>query len=203
MRRVSHWLLADSCARGALLAMAALLGACAPSAPKIEVIHFWAMGVEAEVLAQVLPEFERTHPLIKIELQELAWSSAHEKLLTAVAGDATPDLCELGNSWIPELAALKALEPLASRVASSQQISAEDYFSGVWQTNAVDGTLYAVPWYVDTRLLFYRRDLLKAAGFDAPAQTWAGWLAQLRAIKRMVGPQRYAVLMPLNEFEPL
>jgi multiple sugar transport system substrate-binding protein len=189
--------------RIATLAAALLLGACGPSAPKVEVIHFWAMGVEAEVLAQLLPEFERTHPLVKVEIQQLAWTAAHEKLLTAVAGDATPDLCQLGNSWIPELVALKALEPLATHLASSREIQAEDYFSGVWQTNTVDDTLYAVPWYVDTRLLFYRRDLLKAAGFDAPAQTWSGWLTQLRAIKRMVGPQRYAVLMPLNEFEPL
>ena len=189
--------------RIATLAVAVLLGGCGRSAPRVEVVHFWAMGTEAEVLAQLLPEFERTHPLIKVEVQQLAWTAAHEKLLTAVAGDATPDLCQLGNSWIPELVALKALEPLAARVSGSQQIVADDYFPGVWQTNTVEGTLYAVPWYVDTRLLFYRRDLLKAAGFDAPAQTWSGWLAQLKAIKRMVGPQRYAVLMPLNEFEPL
>jgi len=58
------------------------------------------MGVEAEVLARLLPEFERTHPLVKVEIQQLAWTAAHEKLLTAVAGDATPDLCQLGNSWI-------------------------------------------------------------------------------------------------------
>jgi multiple sugar transport system substrate-binding protein len=203
MKRVGKALWTGGGARIATLAAAVLLGACGPSAPKVEVLHFWAMGTEAEVLAQLLPEFERTHPGVKVEVQQLPWSAAHEKLLTAVAGDATPDLCQLGNSWIPELAALRALEPLAARVAGSQQIVAEDYFPGVWQTNTVDGTLYAVPWYVDTRLLFYRRDLLKAAGFDAPAQTWAGWLAQLRAIKRLVGPQRFAVLMPLNEFEPL
>jgi multiple sugar transport system substrate-binding protein len=189
--------------RSATLAAAVLLGACGPSAPKVEVIHFWAMGVEAEVLARLLPEFERTHPLVKVEIQQLAWTAAHEKLLTAVAGDATPDLCQLGNSWIPELVALKALEPLADQLAHSRAIQTDDYFPGVWQTNTVDGVLYAVPWYVDTRLLFYRRDLLKAAGFDTPAQTWSGWLAQLKAIKKMVGPQRYAVLVPLNEFEPL
>jgi multiple sugar transport system substrate-binding protein len=190
-------------ARTATLALAILLGACGSSAPKVEVIHFWAMGVEAEVLAQLLPEFERTHPQIKVEIQQLAWSSAHEKLLTAVAGDATPDLCQLGNSWIPELVELKALEPLTMRVEASTEVLADDYFPGVWQTNTVNGTLYAVPWYVDTRLLFYRRDLLKAAGFDAPATTWPAWLEQLKAIKKLVGPERYAVLMPLNEFEPL
>jgi len=43
--------------------------------------------------------------------------------------------------------------------------------------------------------LFYRSDLLRQAGFTAPADNWADWLRQLQAIKRIVGPQRYAVLL--------
>ena len=42
--------------------------------------------------------------------------------------------------------------------------------------------LFGLPWYVDTRLLFYRTDLLRAAGYAAPPQTWAEWLAAMRAI---------------------
>jgi multiple sugar transport system substrate-binding protein len=187
-----------------LLAGAALLlAACGDSGPRVEVLHFWAMGPEAEVLVRLLPEFAREHPGVRVEVQQVAFTAAHEKLLTAIAGDATPDLCQLGNTWIPELVRLNALEPLGSRVAATAAIAPDDYFPGVWATNTLDGTLYGVPWYVDTRLLFYRTDLLKAAGFDAPADNWTDWLQQLRAIKRMVGPTRYAVLLPLNEFEPL
>ena len=186
-----------------LCALALLLGGCGHGGPRVEVLHFWAMGSEAEVLSQLIPEFEREHPLLRVEVQQLAWTAAHEKLLTAIAGDATPDLCQLGNSWIPELVALHALVPLQSRVTASREIAPADFFTGVWQTNLIADSLYGIPWYVDTRLLFYRSDLLKAAGYAAPADTWAGWLTQLQAIKRMVGPQRYAILLPLNEFEPL
>jgi multiple sugar transport system substrate-binding protein len=63
--------------------------------------------------------------------------------------------------------------------------------------------MYGLPWYVDTRLLYYRRDLLSQAGFDAPPLSWPEWLRMQAAIKAMVGPDRYAVLLPLNEFEPL
>ncbi|MDE2220474.1 MAG: sugar ABC transporter substrate-binding protein [Gammaproteobacteria bacterium] len=184
-------------------ALALLLCACGHPRPPTEVLHFWAVGVEAEALAQLLPEFERSHPNVRIEVQQLAWTAAHEKLLTAVAGDATPDLCQLGNTWIPELVALRALEPLQARVAASRQITRDDYFPGVWQPNVLDGVLYGVPWYVDTRLLFYRSDLLRQAGFGAPAGNWADWLKQMQAIKRLVGKDRYAVLLPLNQFEPL
>src|SRR3546814_7916793 len=61
------------------------------------------------------------------------------------------------------------------------------YFEGVWASNLIDGHLYGVPWYVDTRLLFYRRDILKRAGFDAPPVTWAEWRRQMVAIKALVG----------------
>ena len=177
--------------------------ACNDQGPPVKALHVWAMGREAEVLTKLLPEFYREHPDLRVEVQQLAWTAAHEKLLTAIAGDATPDLCQLGNSWIPELVALHALEPVGDRIERTASIAPSDYFAGVWQTNTVEGRLYGVPWYVDTRLLFYRSDILKQAGFDAPATSWPKWLEQLRAIKRMVGRDRYAVLLPLNEFEPL
>lgn len=186
-----------------LAGLAVLLNACSDSDPHIETLHFWAMGSEAEVLTQLLPDFQREHPSIRVEVQQLAWTAAHEKLLTAIAGDATPDLCQLGNTWLPELVALHAIEPLQTRIDASKAVVRDDYFPGVWQTNMLNGTLYGVPWYVDTRLLFYRTDLLNAAGFARPADTWAEWLLQMQAIKKLVGPQRYAVLLPLNEFEQL
>jgi multiple sugar transport system substrate-binding protein len=58
-----------------------------------------------------------------------------------------------------------------------------------------------VPWYVDTRLLFYRKDMLRDAGIERPPTTWAEWETAMAAIKRDVGPRRYALLMPINEFE--
>ena len=48
-----------------------------------DVVRFWAMGYEGEVVAQLLPEFERRNPGIRVELQQLPITAAHEKLLTA------------------------------------------------------------------------------------------------------------------------
>jgi multiple sugar transport system substrate-binding protein len=63
--------------------------------------------------------------------------------------------------------------------------------------------LYGVPWYVDTRLLFYRTDLLKKAGYDAPPDDWKQWRRTMSALKAQAGPERFSILLPLNEFEPL
>jgi multiple sugar transport system substrate-binding protein len=180
-----------------------LTAACgSSSSPEVE-LRFWAMGREGEVVAQLLPEFERAHPGIKVTVQQLPWTAAHEKLLTAFAGDATPDLCQLGNTWIPELVALNALEPLDRYAAASTIVDGGDYFAGIWDTNRIDGRLFGVPWYVDTRLMFYRRDLLRQAGFSSPPRTWQEWTQMLAAVQRDAPADRHAILLPLNEVEPL
>src|SRR5690606_17191149 len=103
--------------------------------------------------------------------------------------------------WIPEFAQLGALQPLQARVHASASIEPADYFPGIWVTAVVDGQLVGFPWYVDTRLLFYRKDLLREAGVGQLPRTWAEWEQAMAAVKRHLGPGRHAILMPLNEFE--
>jgi multiple sugar transport system substrate-binding protein len=131
---------------------------------------------------------------LRVRVQQIPWNAAHEKLLTAFAGDATPDVCQLGNTWIPEFATLGALEPLDRRVSQSSVVEPKDYFPGLWETNRMQDHVYGVPWYADTRLLFYRRDLLEEAGYTQPPETWDEWLNVMRAIKRRARVERYEVV---------
>jgi multiple sugar transport system substrate-binding protein len=174
------------------------LAACAPRASGL---RFWAMGREGEVVQSLLPDFERSNPGLRVEVQQLPWSAAHAKLLTAFAGGDLPDICQIGNTWLPEFVALSALADLDARVQASAAIRPADDFSGIWSTNVVGGRLYGVPWYVDTRLLFYRRDLLARAGHATAPTSWPQWLEAMEAIKRL--GRGYAVLLPLDEYEPL
>ena len=170
-------------------------------------LDFWAMGREAEVVVDLLAAFRERHPTVQVRVQQLPWTAAHEKLLTAFAGDALPDLCQLGNTWLPEFSALGALEPLDGPLAAAG-IPRDDYFAGILDTNvmpAADGAsrLLGVPWYVDTRLLFYRSDLLRAAGHARPPQTWSEWRAAMQDIRRLGSGRTYGALLPLNEPHPL
>ena len=195
LAKAALWLLLACC----LLAAAS----CQRHNDEREVVRFWVMGYEAEVVAQLLPEFERQNPGIRVDLQQLPWLSAHEKLLTAFAGESLPDVSPIGNTWIPEFSALGALEPLDDEIAATPGFDVPDYFPGVWDSGVVEGKTYAVPWYVETRLPFYRIDLLEKAGVRQPPRSWEEWRTAMHAIKREVGPDRYAILLPLNEFEPL
>ncbi|HEX9161694.1 MAG TPA: extracellular solute-binding protein, partial [Thermoanaerobaculia bacterium] len=76
-----------------------------------------------------------------------------------------------------------------------------DYFDGIWQTNYSQGKLYGVPWYVDTRVLFYRSDLLREAGFDHPPRTWSEWMTMMGAMKQKSGRKDfYPILLPTDEW---
>src|SRR5688500_7797752 len=158
-----------------------------------EVVKFWAMGREGEVVAELIPEFERQHPGIRVELQQIPWTAAHEKLLTAFAGRVTPDIAQLGSSWVSELVALGALEPLDKTIADSKTVPPNDFFAGIWGGNVIGGRTWGVPWYADTRILFYRSDLLRAAGFSDVPDNWADWVRAMRVIKQRGAPRDYAI----------
>ncbi|HYO14479.1 MAG TPA: sugar ABC transporter substrate-binding protein, partial [Thermoanaerobaculia bacterium] len=152
---------------------------------------------EGAVVRELVPEFERRHPGIRVEVQQIPWTAAHEKLLTAFVGDATPDAAQLGNTWIPEFVFLGALAPLDTRIDPSIR---NDSFPGIWDTNVLDGETWGLPWYVDTRVLFYRTDLVAEAGVPWPPRSWGEWRAAMEGIKRHGGPGRFAILLPVDEW---
>lgn len=203
----------------ATIALAAATGAgCRGPASDATVVEFWAMGREGELVQRLVPEFERRTPGVRVRVQQIPWSAAHEKLLTAYVGGALPDVVQVGNTWLPELVALGALAPLdellapgdellapaADRVGpldeQSRSLDANDEFPGVVAATAIDGVRYGVPWYVDTRVLFYRTDLLRAAGVATPPTTWAGWVDAMSRLAH--GGERYAISLPATEWEP-
>ena len=177
------------------------VGSCSnASAGNRTTLRIWAMGREGEVLSQLITGFEREHPDIHVEVQQIPWTAAHEKLLTAYVGDATPDIAMLGNTWVPEFVALNSLEALDGLVSSSTEIHRDDFFPGIWKTNVVDEKTYGIPWYVDTRLIFYRSDILARAGYSEFPRTWADWMTAMKKIKSQMSARQFPMLMPTNEW---
>lgn len=188
---------------GGVLALTVATG-CSDAAVNSPItLKLWAMGREGEVVSELLPEFHKQHPGIRVQVQQIPWTAAHEKLLTAFVGDATPDIAMLGNTWVPEFVALDALEPLDARVAASRDVVRSDYFTGIWNTNVLDSVTYGIPWYVDTRVMFYRSDLLAKAGCKGLPSKWADWRKCMEQIKSRMGPHQYPLLLPINEWPPI
>jgi multiple sugar transport system substrate-binding protein len=181
----------------AALPLASLLGGC--GARTSDTLTIWAMGNEAASLPALLKGIAWPAGAPRLEVQPLPWTAAHEKLLTGFAGGSLPSVGQVGNSWIAELAAIGAIAPVppkANRLLADQ-------FAAVIDTNRIAGKIWGVPWYVDTRLQFYRKDMFARAGYGAPPSGWTEWKAALHKVKKQAGDGNYALLYPLNEYEQL
>lgn len=183
-----------------LLLILPWLSACDPADGDTVTLEFWAFGREGEMVQELVRAFERDHPGIAVEVQQIPWNAAHEKLLTAFAGDTMPDVIQLGNTWVPEFVALGALIDLAPRVAASDGVDAEAFFPGVWAANRFGDGVWGIPWYVDTRLFFYRTDILRRAGCETVPRTWEGWVSCLRRVRGLEPGPRHALFLPITDW---
>src|SRR5690348_16614583 len=140
----------------------------------------WAMGTEGEKLSALAKDFEAANPGAKVTVTAIPWDAAHDKISTAIAGRQTPDVSLVGTTNMAEFAKSGALDPTPSI------IDGKSFFPGGWDTTVVNGTSYGVPWYVETRLLYYRTDLAGRAGVTAPG-SWDDLSAFARALKDRSG----------------
>jgi multiple sugar transport system substrate-binding protein len=166
-------------------------------------IDFWGLGSAGESLKKIVPEFEKNNPGIKVNVQMIPWTAAQEKLISAFAGDNTPDLCQLGNTWVPQFSQLNAIINLDPFIKKSLIVNKAKYFPGIWDTNVIDSLVFGIPWYIDTRVLYYRTDVIKKAGYNSPPKTWAQlYDLSKKIVENNKGKDKYAIYLPTNEWAP-
>ncbi|WP_255437438.1 sugar ABC transporter substrate-binding protein [Thalassobacillus sp. CUG 92003] len=157
------------------MVMAAFLSGCSNSESNADgddkTISVWAMGEEGKKLKDLAAKFEQQSD-VKVDVQAIPWDSAHDKLLTAVASQNGPDVLQLGTTWVPEFAEAGALLDLTEYQEEYPEFKQENYFEGAQDTMEYDGQVIGVPWYVETRVLYYREDLLAEVGYDEAPATW-------------------------------
>lgn len=173
------------------------------SEPEIK-LNVWAMGNEGILIRNMADRFEALYPNVSIITQSIPWSAAHEKLVTGVIGDMAPDVCQLGTTWMAEFQAMNALEPLDSRLQQSSMIKVDDFFASALSSTFLAEKRFGLPWYVDTRVFFYRTDVLTAAGFSEFPKTWVELKALAKAImqnKERNGEPGFAFSLPTNDWQ--
>ncbi|GAB4083478.1 extracellular solute-binding protein [Myceligenerans cantabricum] len=133
--------------------------------PATGTVEVWAMGTEGELLPELAEQFEEDNPDATVNVTPVPWESSTEKINTAIATGEVPDAMQVGTTLMSGFVGLDGLAP------TPQDIDPEAFFPGAWDTTVVDGTSYGVPWYVESRVLYYRTDLARQAGVPAP-ETW-------------------------------
>lgn len=152
---------------------AGTLAACGggDAAETSDVLNVWGMGDEVKQLSKMTDKFtEETG--IEVKIQSIPWSNAHDKLLTAVASQSGPDVLQMGTTWMPEFQEAGALADMTSYIEEYDNLNPENFYPGSVETTQFDSKSYGIPWVAETRVLFYRTDILASVGYDAAPATW-------------------------------
>ena len=169
----------------ALLCALALWGCETERSLKKEVLQLWIMPNSPDPAADmlhVLRNFELENPGIEVQVTILDWSVAWTKITTAAATHSGPDVLQMPTTWAASISAMGALMPLDSLLAVSGGDSA---FAEVSMKFARPGTSFAtsLPWFLDVRPLFFRRDVLAEAGVDP--KTLLNWTDFRKALLKI------------------
>jgi len=136
-----------------------------------DVLNVWGMGDEVKQLSKMTDKFtEETG--IEVKIQSIPWSNAHDKLLTAVASQSGPDVLQMGTTWMPEFQEAGALADMTSYIEEYDNLNPDNFYPGSVETTQFDGKSYGIPWVAETRVLFYRTDILASVGYDEAPATW-------------------------------
>ena len=150
-----------------------------------------ALGPEADVVNRQLARFAQQHPGVDVSLRITpdAADQRHQLYVQWLNARASePDVLQLDVIWTAEFAGAGWIRPLEEHDA--------DFVAAAWEAAHWRGTLFALPWFVDVGLLYWRTDLVESAPQS---------VVQLRddAIRLGRGPTRFGLVWQGARYEGL
>jgi len=132
-------------------------------------------------LRAILDDFERRNPGIRVKDETLPASTDEQHqfyVINLEGGSADFDVLSMDVIWVPEFARAGWLRDLGHLLPPEER---GDFFPGPVEADCWAGRMYAVPWYIDAGLLYYRSDLLARYGLDVP-RTWPDLVSAARFV---------------------
>lgn len=171
-----------------------------PDPGQVTTIAFSAPETGTGTAQRLAEAFMRLHPEIKVNITQLPpVSSMHDEYVNKlVSGDKDIDLFAMDVIWIKEFASAGWLAPLTSYF---NQDDLKDIIDVPLESVYSQGTMYALPWYADMGMLFYRKDLLEQIG-QPPPRTWSELIEQSKLLQQK-GLTEYGYLFQGNAYEGL
>ncbi|MCM1972910.1 MULTISPECIES: sugar ABC transporter substrate-binding protein [Streptomyces] len=135
-------------------------------------IVFWDNngGVRTDIWKEIIADFEKANPDIKVQYVPIAATEVQSKYDTAIQGGGLPDVGGVGAAMLAGIAAQDALEPVEDRLAKSSLNGKlnEDMVTSVKVAGGSDEHMYSIPTSANNGVLYYRTDLFKKAGLEEP-----------------------------------
>ncbi len=164
-------------ATGAVLALGLSLTACGDDdadaasgdgGPDKAEIRVWLNGTDTPDAARdwLKKTFEEQHEGSTLTIEQQEWEGLVERLTTSLSSDSeTPDVVEIGNTQAPTFTTAGAFSDVTDELGDW---GGDDLLPGFVDGATADGKTYAVPYYAGSKYVFYRKDLLEAAGLSVP-----------------------------------
>ncbi len=150
-------------------------------------ISSWGDVKENAILTDLINDFQKAHPDIKVELQRVPWGEYNTKLLTQFAGGIAPDVIFVSTDNIADLYYRGVLEPLNPYLQADPEISLKDFYPTLINRFTIDGSLYVVPRDISpVCVLYYNKKAFDEAKVPYPSDdwTWADFLAAAKALTK-------------------
>jgi len=138
--------------------------------PKVTIDYWlWLDRPSQPMFYELVKEFNRTHPEIKVEAQVIPWDSMHQKLITAIAAGSFPVASRVYVNWLGELTKMGVLQPLDEYIKVWP--GAYDVQKEIWNLLKIKGTekKYVIPFQFVALYLYYRKDWFQQEGLTPPS----------------------------------
>jgi sn-glycerol 3-phosphate transport system substrate-binding protein len=197
-------------AAGAAAVLIATLVPWAPvSAQAPAQVNFWFPvdlgGGLANVIQTLVAEFNQTHPGIHVTASYTgSYDAEWQKIQAAQLAGNLPDVAMVENGQTQQLGPTGLVADLAPFVAQAGGTAYLGRFMpGMFLNSYYAGKLYALPFQRSVPVLYYNKDLLKAAGIARPPATWAEFIAdaQKLTVRRGNTITRWGAEFPLDPFD--
>ena len=132
-------------------------------------VTFWTAFTPpfSDYLKTMVDQYNASQSAVKATLVQVPGSETDiAKLMTAVRGGTGPDVYMLDRFTTAQNAAAGVLEDLTPYIQKTDPNLASKYLPFAWAESQFRSHTYSLPFDTDTRGLYYRADLLKAAGID-------------------------------------
>lgn len=143
------------------------------------VVPFWEAMAAAlgDSLKALTNEFNATHPSMEVQLVPMAnYTTLQTKTIGAIAAKDPPLIAQAYENWAAQYATGFYMSTFDSYINGSNGLSkAEiaDFFPAMWNSGKLaDGKRYMMPFNKSNVVMYYNKDMLKAAGIAHPPTTW-------------------------------
>ncbi|MDV4152109.1 extracellular solute-binding protein [Clostridium sp. AL.422] len=130
--------------------------------------HSFTQGARLDTIQAVADEFMNDNPNVKINIETFSWGDFYTKWTTGLASGNVPDMSTALPGHVVEMMDAGAIIPLDDVI---DNIGRDKFSEAALSEGESEGSNYSVPLYSHAQVMWYRKDLLEAAGLEVP-KTW-------------------------------